>query len=383
VTWREVHRIGGLVLAIALIALSPGAWTRLMADTPRTPTWWDLLASAALFGGFCGLLAAARGGRDPRNYAAAITAATAIGLATYPFVATGSVPAGEVPWIAMYVPTAAGALAIAFGVWHAVTLGVVLGALQVWVQTTAAWQPGSLRIAEDLLFVLVCTLAASVAMEAVRSRARQVEDAEAQAVASVAAAGCRAAAVRESSRWDAMVHDEILATLQAASTAGVPVERVRELSRRALEQMTRPPLLHGCDPAEVVDRLLEASMTIDRTVRLEVGHDARVGPVPGEVVEAFLDASGEAIRNAIRHARSETTRPTNIGLTGHVGPDRVLLEIHDDGSGFHPERVPLGRMGLRVSVHGRMRSVGGDAQVLSRPGQGTVIRLWWTPGATP
>jgi nitrate/nitrite-specific signal transduction histidine kinase len=38
-----------------------------------------------------------------------------------------------------------------------------------------------------------------------------------------------------------------------------------------------------------------------------------------------------------------------------VEPDRVTIFIRDRGRGFDPNSVPVGRMGIRQSIIGRMR----------------------------
>ena len=55
----------------------------------------------------------------------------------------------------------------------------------------------------------------------------------------------------------------------------------------------------------------------------------------------------------------------------------VRVVVADDGPGFDPQRVPSSRYGIREAIVGRMRAVGGQAQVRSRPGSGTTVLLEW------
>jgi signal transduction histidine kinase len=60
--------------------------------------------------------------------------------------------------------------------------------------------------------------------------------------------------------------------------------------------------------------------------------------------------------------------------------DDVLVEIEDAGIGFDPATVPAHRYGLRGSIHERMATVGGRAEIASAPGAGTRVRLEWRDG---
>ncbi len=61
-------------------------------------------------------------------------------------------------------------------------------------------------------------------------------------------------------------------------------------------------------------------------------------------------------------------------VAGGVGE----LVVRDDGIGFDAAAVPPARMGIAVSIVGRMRTLpGGDARVDARPGAGTTVTLTW------
>ena len=75
----------------------------------------------------------------------------------------------------------------------------------------------------------------------------------------------------------------------------------------------------------------------------------------------------EALTNAFKHADS-----TEIAIVLVVDGDRLTVCVQDDGRGFSPERV-RGSGGL-LHMHDRVRSFGGDLEIVSAPGQGTGIR---------
>jgi signal transduction histidine kinase len=74
----------------------------------------------------------------------------------------------------------------------------------------------------------------------------------------------------------------------------------------------------------------------------------------------------EALTNAFKHAGS-----TDIAISLRVEGDRLTVSIRDDGCGFSPEDV-RGRSGL-LHMHDRVRSFGGELEIVSAPGRGTCI----------
>jgi signal transduction histidine kinase len=82
--------------------------------------------------------------------------------------------------------------------------------------------------------------------------------------------------------------------------------------------------------------------------------------------------SQEALINAARHGGVETAR-----ICLGIEDDQVHLCIQDQGKGFDPQRVMAGdkghdRFGL-FGIQGRIRTLGGESQVFSQEGQGTMI----------
>ena len=97
--------------------------------------------------------------------------------------------------------------------------------------------------------------------------------------------------------------------------------------------------------------------------------------LPSDVAAVFADATREALTNVRRHAG---TSRASIRLGGDER--RLTLDVADRGRGFSPDAVPTTRRGLRESVHGRLRRIGGTATVRSTVGAGTVVRLEWGDG---
>lgn len=86
---------------------------------------------------------------------------------------------------------------------------------------------------------------------------------------------------------------------------------------------------------------------------------------------ALFHICQEAMANIAKHAHAHT-----VNVTLWKTPQRLLMEISDDGCGFDSEnrRLIIGH-GL-ANMQTRARGVGGDVEITSEPGQGTTILAW-------
>jgi len=89
-----------------------------------------------------------------------------------------------------------------------------------------------------------------------------------------------------------------------------------------------------------------------------------------DIEQSLFRVAQEALENVVRHAEAKSI---NVRLTQEA--HRLTLSIRDDGQGFDPEKVDnqkhLGLMGLWE----RVELFGGNLQIKSKPGQGTLISL--------
>ncbi|WP_034610151.1 ATP-binding protein [Cellulomonas sp. URHD0024] len=188
----------------------------------------------------------------------------------------------------------------------------------------------------------------------------------------------RAARARESERADiaAHLHDSVLQTLALIRLrADDPAEVAR--MARAQERELREWLY---DDRPAPGTSVAASL---RVVVAEV-EDSRSGPsgdpvaidsvvvgdrVPDADTEALLQATREALVNAVVHGRP----PVSLYL--EVGQSQIEVFVRDHGDGFDLDEVASDRFGVRESIIGRVRRRGGSATVTCRPGHGTEVHL--------
>ena len=89
----------------------------------------------------------------------------------------------------------------------------------------------------------------------------------------------------------------------------------------------------------------------------------------------MVDVVAEALTNVARHGG-----PGQAWVSGTIGPQRVQVVVTDTGPGFSFDRDRRRASGLETMVR-RMRTVGGTAELTSRPGRGTVVTVRWSPAA--
>ena len=224
--------------------------------------------------------------------------------------------------------------------------------------------------------MIFCSVLTGVAQAVVRAGDAQDAAAErARTAAMIAAAGTTNE--RERARINAIVHDDIMSVLLAASRPDGP--DVAPQARRALDAVRTIAAPVGDDSGEISAALAEAALRSTvadsaSAITLVAELDDE-GPLPALAVAAASEAVAEALANVRRHAGT-TAAPA---VTARIGRDGLEVTVTDHGAGFDPSAVPPTRLGIRASIMGRMATVaGGSGTVASAPGRGTVVTVSWT-----
>ncbi|MFD4969443.1 MacS family sensor histidine kinase [Streptomyces sp. NPDC058424] len=86
-------------------------------------------------------------------------------------------------------------------------------------------------------------------------------------------------------------------------------------------------------------------------------------------------AAGAALDNVRRHAGEDA----RAWILVEDEPESVIVTVRDDGPGIPEGRLAQaegeGRLGVALSIRGRLRDIGGTAELISVPGQGTEVEL--------
>jgi signal transduction histidine kinase len=92
--------------------------------------------------------------------------------------------------------------------------------------------------------------------------------------------------------------------------------------------------------------------------------------VPEDTALCLYRITQEALQNVIKHSGAQHAR---VDLSGDAGA--MSLSVVDDGVGFDPSQaVGGGSLGL-ISMRERLRLVGGEMTLDSRPSKGTRIEV--------
>src|SRR5689334_1794872 len=112
--------------------------------------------------------------------------------------------------------------------------------------------------------------------------------------------------------------------------------------------------------------------------RLALTGIARVRELPDEVLADLKLALTEAASNSVRHAYSGNDEPGVVEISYEVHPDRLVIEVTDEGAGFDPadskgapEDLSEGGLGLAI-----IRAIADDVEIGRQPGgRGSRLRF--------
>jgi len=298
-----------------------------------------------------------------------LAAATVVLVLAARILAVPGSPFLEQEAYVMVVPTAA-----AWAVWSPRL--VIPAPLLLMILGTGLWQPGASLAVEQAVAAGPTVIVAGVAVRFMRTGARQADDAADQLSRQLAVQDAALAAEEAERRAANSVHDDVLSVLRAVAVTDQPLpwSVLAAKARQAQAALTRRARPVQRDPVDLGSELRRQAqeVTPELAIRWLVGRDLEV---PAAQAEALCGAAGELLRNVVAHAG---VRDAAVTVRGD-GSGGVEVTISDDGAGFDPAQVgPLSR-GLQNSVLGRLRDAGGNAEVISSPGQGTTVVLTWRP----
>ncbi|GGW27552.1 histidine kinase [Streptomyces galilaeus] len=216
------------------------------------------------------------------------------------------------------------------------------------------------------------TLARALEIEAAtreRERlARDIHDSVLQVLAMVQRRG--AVIGGEAAELGRMAGEQEVALRTLVSRGLVPVSRV---SRDTAEGAVVLAVDEGDEEDGPVDlRTLLAPFAAARVNLAEPGAPVLLAPAAARELAA---AVGAALDNVREHAGEQA----RAWILVEDEPDAVIVTVRDDGPGIAAGRLAQaegeGRLGVAQSIRGRLRDLGGGAELVSTPGQGTEVEL--------
>ncbi|MFE0177058.1 MacS family sensor histidine kinase [Streptomyces sp. NPDC059002] len=210
------------------------------------------------------------------------------------------------------------------------------------------------------------------------------------------------AATRERERLARDIHDSVLQVLAMVQRRGTAIGgEAAELGRLAGEQevalrsLVAGGLVRTSHASEDASQgaLVRAVEEPDEEPDEATPCDLRSLLFPHAGSKVTLSEPGAPVLLAPRAAK-ELAAAVSAALDNvrrHVGadahawilvedePDAVIVTVRDDGPGIPEGRLAEaegeGRLGVALSIRGRLRDIGGTAELISVPGQGTEVEL--------
>jgi signal transduction histidine kinase len=180
--------------------------------------------------------------------------------------------------------------------------------------------------------------------------------------------------VRSEERADvgAHLHDSVLQTLALIQRSAEDPKQVAALARQQERELRG--WLAGGGSHEPGDRLASALQAAAAEVEAVAGGSVEVVAVG----DCLLDESGGAVVGAAREAMLNAAKFASgapVSVYAELSDERIQVFVRDRGAGFDLTAVPQARRGVRESIIGRMRRIGGSAVVHSLPGGGTEVEI--------
>ena len=183
----------------------------------------------------------------------------------------------------------------------------------------------------------------------------------------------------ERARVAAHLHDSVLQTLTLIQKRAGDPDAMTALARRQERELRR--WLYGDAPVDATQGFraaLDGVVAEIEDLHLVTVEHVMVGDAPlAPSLAELVAATREALTNAAKFAGTRT-----LSLYAEVGPESTQVFVRDRGVGFSLDDVPADRHGIADSIVGRLSRRGGTADIRTRRGEGTEVRLSMPRGGT-
>jgi signal transduction histidine kinase len=171
----------------------------------------------------------------------------------------------------------------------------------------------------------------------------------------------------------AHLHDSVLQTLTLLQKRSDDPQMMAALARHQERELRR--WLYGAPgpgaEARSFREAIEAMVSEVEDQHLVHVNNVIVGDGPLDTaLRNLVAAAREALVNAAKFSGLRS-----LSLYGELLPSHAALYVRDRGVGFRLDEVAPDRKGLSDSIVGRLRRLGGTAEIRSSPGRGTEVRL--------
>ena len=383
---RRVEDTLAWLMSVFGVLFSVQTLPGLVADWSRVATPFGLAQLVLVYGviALAGLASVLRQSIRPVFWS--VGGVFLVALLLWPLAIRTPLDADGLPWLVSLSATACGFVVVAARGW-VVPVGYTLVVAGVTVLVRTSPPGGRLAPGPALLesaYNVVISLALLSIVVAMRIAARTVDRAQIAALGRYADTQVDEATESERTRTDALVHDSVLTTFLSAAASSTPDGRAlaARMAQNTMNVLSRATVAAHVGPKvavlDLVDRVRADAAGIGERFDFSV-RQVRDHFVPESVADAVVSASVQAMTNSVKHAGGPEV-PRSIRVEG-TGAGGVRVIVADRGRGFDPDAVASERLGLRVSIMERMRRVGGEVDLTTAEGRGTVFVLSWPAAA--
>lgn len=321
--------------------------------------------------------------RPTQFWLRSIPVLTLILLISWPlhFDSSVALPESFKPWIWWLLGISAVAAGVSFRFWLGVIYIFAVSIGWIFIRLSPSGGSGETILAiQDSVHLFILASIGTVMAAAVRWQAAKTDFANQNLILSGVKSAQSQAVSLEQSRLDALVHDSVLTSLLVASKAQTPkeislakesaMEAIRKLDTDKTDVTLAKPLTQVSFFESLRNRILEVYPNFE--VSFEQTNDSQL---PADVSEALTEATLQAVDNSSKHAGSATKR--SVSLQSHGAGLKIV--VSDNGKGFRPSKISKDRLGIQLSIIGRVKSVDGRVFIRSERGKGADVVLEWSP----
>lgn len=379
---RRVDELLARIFAVAAIVLSFDVVRNGFEQLPMLNALWFYTFMSAILLSLAGSFLAAFWLGAMRFWYRAIIFSTLAAMVFWPLqvVDTALLPNDFKPWVWWAVGFASLAATGAYKRNTAIIFLVLMPLVWLIVRISPFGASENFGIAlEDSLYSFFFSTSVSLLVMFLRHRSAQVDsEFEALSAARLERAFLDVMQI-ERTKINSIVHDSVIASLDAAADANSEAERsaaakaANEAIVRLEREAARDPMARETLSSQAFFESLKAAIERRSTFVLVKVKSPVDLQIPFEVAVAMAESTFQALNNSIVHAQNALNR--RVVLSSSRNSLKIL--IIDDGVGFRMSSVPKNRLGVRVAIFQRLESLGVKVNLQSSPGEGATWVFEW------
>lgn len=378
----RVDRLMGRSYSIALLASGVEMSINAFAQYPYLNPWLFWLCYLLVFGGQIYIFISQWFFLGSSTAFAIHAGAVLFCLVVQPWLVTdfNNLPPDFTPWVWWSLGVGAVSAGFALKVWASAFYIFLVPMVWVLIRVTEyGGETTPMHAVQDATYTFLFSAVFTALPQLLRYQAKETDQANQLASENIAKQAYTDAAERELVKASALVHDNVLNTLELAATATTAEQRknATDAAKAAIESLAQYRRYQKADSESVSAESLFSALTqaIEAkspgfAVSVELRGELSV---PANVASAVTHATIQAVENSVLHA-GDCSRRAKLRATSQG----IKVVVVDDGVGFRYTQAAKGKLGLKLAVIARMNEVGGEVHIDAAPNQGSTVVIEWS-----